>query len=152
MQNTPVNNKLYYRFYQIWNNPKTFKKIIFIFYRGKHKLNNMPLNVQKTKISSLENYVCKIVSVPLYGFLELCVEVSQDSLKHLHGNQSNFFLDSCLQLEKCCWASAEPKQNIALISIKMLQRVEQKPPLTIPGMHTKERTPSYWSHFPNLRF
>jgi len=41
-----------------------------------NEVNEMPLKDQKTKISNLEKNVSKLVSVPLYSFLELCGEVS----------------------------------------------------------------------------
>lgn len=64
---------------------KKKRKIIFDFYCGKRRVNNLPVRSPKnSRISSSKNNVSKTVSVPLcpVAFLERCVEILRDSTLH----------------------------------------------------------------------
>jgi hypothetical protein len=64
----------------------------------------MPLSVP-TKNSISKNNVHKMMAIRTYAFQEANAEILHGSLKHFHGNCSDFFSNPRFQLEDSRWVS-----------------------------------------------
>jgi len=134
---------------KIWNNShKRLKKWFSSFVLEIIKVNNTPLKVQKNSNLKFWKYCQRrlflycIPGIVCGGFCRTLCNISM-RIKAI------FFLDSSLAQQHFSSWRQELKKNCF---DSHRESIAAKPPRTIPGMHTQERTPSYRHCFPNLRF